>query len=82
MTKRRLTTFVKVVDALGGFSAVAKLTGQKHPTAVRVWQQRKKFPTKYYFVMKNELDALGAEAPLDLWGFYINKAARQEQGTR
>jgi hypothetical protein len=66
---RQLITFDAVVAALGGVREVGKLTNQ-NTAAVCNWKRRRqKFPTKYYFLMKAELEARGASAPPDLWGF-------------
>ncbi len=72
MTSRpqQLATFDDVVHALGGKREVARLT-QQDTAAVCNWQRRRqKFPTKYFIVMKDQLDARGVEAPLKLWGFF------------
>ena len=43
--------------------------------AVCNWRRRrKKFPTKYYPVMRDELKKRRAKAPDDLWGFYKKKS--------
>jgi len=67
---QQLTTFDSVVEILGGARAVGEMTDQ-NTAAVCNWRRRRsRFPTKYYIVMKAELDARGAEAPHDLWGFW------------
>jgi hypothetical protein len=73
---RQLRTFDAVVAELGGLRAVAQLTKQD-TAAVCNWKRRRsRFPTKYYILMKDELDARGAEAPLDLWGFVLGSGKR------
>jgi hypothetical protein len=71
--ERNLKTFNAVVAALGGKREVARLTNQ-NTAAVCNWQRRRsRFPTKYYIVMKAELDARGVDAPHKLWGFFEAK---------
>lgn len=44
--------------------------------AVCNWKRRRGvFPTKFYKVMKEQLDAIGCEAPDHLWGFYERREA-------
>jgi hypothetical protein len=70
---RLLTSFDDVVEELGGVRAVGELTNQ-NSAAVCNWKRRRsRFPTKYFFVMQRELEARGAEAPRDLWGFVESK---------
>jgi hypothetical protein len=71
--QRELKTFDQVVKALGGKRAVGVLLDQ-NTAAVCNWERRRKrFPTKYYMVMIEELEARGAVAPDHLWGFYKKK---------
>lgn len=56
-----------VIDALGGTTAVAELTGSKLNT-VSNWRAFGVFPPKTYLVLINELAAKGHEAPASLWG--------------
>lgn len=71
--RQQLKTFDAVVEALGGKGEVGRLTAQD-TAAVCNWKRRRsRFPTKYYLVMKDELEARGAEATPDLWGFYRSK---------
>ena len=62
-----LTTTGAVVDALGGNSAVVRLTGSS-PTAVSNWRQFNSFPSKTYLVLNDALREIGKEAPASLWG--------------
>lgn len=71
--RRQLDSFDAVVSELGGPTAVARLTKQD-AAAVCNWKRRRsRFPTKYYIVMRDELAARGAEAPLALWGFVLGE---------
>lgn len=71
---RQLKTFDEVVEALGGVDAVGQLCNDQNTAAVCNWRRRrKKFPTKYYPVMRDELKKRRAKAPDDLWGFYKKK---------
>ena len=75
---KQLETFDEVVEALGGSSNVGQICDGQDAAAVCNWKRRRGwFPPKYYVVMMDELNARGADAPLDLWGFY----RREEQTT-
>jgi hypothetical protein len=68
--RQQLNTFDAVVEALGGLRNVGRICANQNTAAVCNWKRRRsRFPTKYYFLMKAEMDARGVEAPLDLWGF-------------
>jgi hypothetical protein len=67
---RILNTFDEVVEELGGSREVGQLCEQNTAAVCNWKRRRKKFPTKYYRVMIDELAARGAVAPDDLWGFY------------
>lgn len=55
-----------VVHALGGWGAVAELTGKRYGTA---WQwKRNGFPADTYLVLQAALRERGLEAPPSLWG--------------
>jgi DNA-binding transcriptional regulator YdaS (Cro superfamily) len=56
-----------VIDALGGTSAVAALTGRK-PSSVSTWKARNKLPAETYVVMMDALKGKGKVAPMALWG--------------
>jgi hypothetical protein len=72
--QQQLDSFDAVVDALGGEREVARLCDDQDTAAVCNWRRRRgRFPTKYYPVMKEKLDELHVEAPLDLWGFYLEE---------
>jgi hypothetical protein len=71
---RELKTFDAVVDKLGGLAAVGQLCDGQDVAAVCNWKRRRNvFPTKYYPVMRDELNKRGFDAPDDLWGFYKKK---------
>ena len=56
-----------VVDALGGVSEVARITGAR-PSTISAWQARLgHFPPKTYVVMTAALAARGSCAPQALW---------------
>jgi hypothetical protein len=74
---RELETFDDVVAVLGGIGAVGRICEGQNSAAVCNWKRRRsRFPTKYYIVMKDELDARGASAPPRLWGFVESKRRR------
>lgn len=62
-----LSTTSEVMDALGGNTPVAQLTGSK-PTAVSNWRKSETFPSKTYLAMTDALFAKGKTAPASLWG--------------
>jgi hypothetical protein len=61
------TTTSTVIDALGGNTAVADLTGS-NPKAVWNWRGFTTFPSNTYVVMIAALEAKGMSAPASLWG--------------
>jgi hypothetical protein len=78
-----LWDFDEVVKALGGPSAVGRLTNNP-ASAVCGWRRTKKgaggtarFPPKYYWLIKFALEEKGFYAPLDLFGFvgHFSKSA-------
>lgn len=72
-----LTTTSAVVDALGGYLAVAEITGSK-PKAVSNWPRFETFPANTYVALTSALLAKGKTAPASLWGM---KAANSDQET-
>jgi hypothetical protein len=65
-----LKTFDAVVEALGGLREVGRLTRQDTAAVCNWRRRRKRFPTKYYFLMQAELKKRGARrAKRALWGF-------------
>lgn len=57
----------EVVDALGGYLAVAELTGSK-PKAASNWRRFETFPSNTYVAMIAALREKGKTAPTSLWG--------------
>jgi hypothetical protein len=68
MVKRELKTVEEVISELGGFRAVAELTGRPSISAAPNWKLRHSFPTNTYAVMKSALAEKGLTAPGALWG--------------
>lgn len=64
---RELTTTAEVIDALGGVSEVAKLTGRSYGAAFN-WRGFVRFPADTFVVMQAALKAIGCSAPISLWG--------------
>lgn len=62
-----LTTAKAVVDALGGYKAVAK-EFDCSPQNAHHWQQWNAFPPKYYKKFQRLLEEKGFTAPEELWG--------------
>jgi hypothetical protein len=62
-----LTTTAEVMAALGGTTAVARLTNRK-VTAASNWQSFDKFPANTFVVMTEALRRIGRSAPPSLWG--------------
>jgi hypothetical protein len=74
---QQLDNFDEVVEALGGKAKVGALCEGQDTAAVCNWRRRRqRFPTKYYPVMRDELEKRGFEAPEELWGFYQKKNLR------
>ena len=65
MSDSDLDTASKVMDALGGNSAVARLTGSK-PKAVSNWRARG-FPPRTFASLNAALAKIGLSAPAKLW---------------
>lgn len=59
-------TATEIIDALGGTSAVADLTGSS-ATAVSNWRAVNRLPSNTYLVIKDALARLGRVAPDHLW---------------
>jgi hypothetical protein len=57
-----------VIEALGGTTAVAELTGNRFLSAVSNWSKAGAFPPNTYIVLSEALAAKGHEAPVSLWG--------------
>ena len=70
-----LKTTSEVVEALGGYLAVAEITGSK-PKAVSNWPRFDTFPARTYVALTSALLAKGQTAPAKLWGM---QAAHSEE---
>jgi hypothetical protein len=73
---RKLKTFDEVVDEFGGPRKLGELVEQNTAAVCNWKRRRKKFPTKYYKVMIEELNTRHAAAPDKLWGFYEKNKKR------
>ena len=67
MAETSLCTLSDVIDALGGNTAVARLTGSTLQ-AVSNWTQFGRFPAKTFLVMANALRRKRKTADAGLWG--------------
>ena len=67
MAVRTLTTTKSVVDELGGYHAVAELTGSAVKAAEN-WRRFDTFPSKHFLVMSAALEKRNCAAPASLWG--------------
>jgi hypothetical protein len=63
----QLSTTVEVIEALGGTTAVAALTGRTYPAAFN-WRGATRFPANTYITITRALEAKGKTAPPSLWG--------------
>lgn len=61
-----LTTASDVIDALGGTTAVARLTRRK-PQHVTNWRSTGRLPPKTFLVLTDALKAHDRTAPATLW---------------
>lgn len=73
---RELTTTAEVIDALGGVSPVAALTGRKYGAAFN-WKGFAKFPADTFLVLQDALRARGMTAPSSLWGMIPAREAAE-----
>ena len=65
---KRLQTVEEVITELGGFQAVAEMTGKESISAVPTWKWRKRFPAKTFTILQAALQQRGLSAPNELWG--------------
>jgi hypothetical protein len=65
-----------VIDALGGTVAVAALTGRVKQQ-VSYWRKSNIFPSKFYPLMRDKLQALDFTAPSELWAIEKAKEAAE-----
>jgi hypothetical protein len=61
-----LETVDAVIDALGGNSGIAALTGSK-PSALSMWRSAEGFPSNTYVIITDALRTKGKAAPTSLW---------------
>ncbi len=73
----RLETTVDVIEAIGGTSAAAALTGRTY-NAAHNWRGFKTFPANTYVTMTRALAEKGKTAPASLWGMTEPAASAQE----
>jgi hypothetical protein len=66
--KRYLTKFDEVLAAVGGFAALAQLTGETR-SAVSRWREAGRFPGSTMLCVEAELARKGAVAAVHLWDF-------------
>ena len=66
----------EVIDALGGNSAVARLTSSR-PNAVSNWRASGRFPANTYLILKDILAQQGHAAPDRLWAMRAVPARRK-----
>ncbi len=66
MSDHELSTAEQVLDELGGFDAVAELTGANRK-AVTNWKYFNAFPSRTYVALTAELKRRGKKAPASLW---------------
>jgi hypothetical protein len=69
MALQPLWDFDDVIEALGGPTAVGRLTGNPASGVCNWKRSHSRFPPKYYFLIKTALQDRGYYAPLDLFGF-------------
>ena len=63
---KMLTTVTEVLEALGGYAALAKRFGAS-PQSTWNWTVQHTFPADVYGTMLADLNALGFDAPPSLW---------------
>lgn len=74
MTARELQTTAEVIQALGGYRAIAKITGRKDGAASN-WGRFETFPANTYVAIRTALAERGLSAPDRLWGMKSGEAA-------
>lgn len=63
----QIHTTTEVIEALGGTSAVAALTGRTYAAAFN-WRSAVKFPANTYIALSRALEDKNLKAPTSLWG--------------
>jgi hypothetical protein len=77
MERELLQTATKVIDALGGTAATARLTKRKIQS-VSNWRATGRLPSDTFLVMSKALDDVGKAAPISLWGMAPAQEPSQE----
>lgn len=67
MDIRELHSAGDVIDALGGSTAVARLTGREGSQAASNWRASNSFPANTFIVLTDALARQGYSAPQALW---------------
>lgn len=70
-----LHTTSEVIDALGGYHAVAEITG-RNPKAAENWRRFDSFPPNTYLAMTRALRAIGKDAPPELWRMNLPESSQ------
>lgn len=78
MGTRQLHTVEEVISELGGYKAVAKLTGRPAISTTPNWVLRQCFPTNTYAIMQSALEDKGLSAPGSLWK--MPEVVREREG--
>jgi hypothetical protein len=68
LMRQELTSVEEVFEALGGTTAMARLTGTRVTTASNWKRLYGRFPARTYTQITNELAKQGKTAPASLWG--------------
>lgn len=69
--------FDEVITLLGGASTTARMCTQ-YPSAICNWRAKGRFPCKYYWVLRWELEAKGYCPAIALFNFYSTKTQRRQ----
>lgn len=69
-----LRTANEVIDALGGTSAVCRLTKRKSPQVVSYWRAANRIPAYAYLTITRELAKIGCRVSPDLFGIVDSPA--------
>lgn len=67
MQARELTSAGDVIEALGGPTAVARLTDRQASQVVSNWKTANSFPPNTFLVLTTALRERGLRAPAALW---------------
>ena len=80
MTTRHLNTFDAVLDAVGGFRALAKLIGVSTPLTYR-WRDEGRFPAYTLDAIERQLAPRGITVARAVFDFEPARAARRRQSS-